>query len=192
MTIKKTGGLAGVIAGDSAICTVGVEGQGLTYRGYDIHDLAEQATFEEVAYLLIYGALPTTTQLSAYQKKLISLREIPSHLKIILEQTPKEAHPMAVLRTACSALGLFEPERHDQAIEVGDRLLALFPAILMYWYHYSQEKKRIETMTDDLTLASYFLHLLQGKKPDALFRRTRRLALLRAFLAVGKRRARDR
>lgn len=172
MTNKKTGGLAGVVAGDSAICTVGVEGHGLTYRGYDIHDLAGKASFEEVAYLLLYGKLPTQAELNAYQKTLISLRSIPVGLKAILEQIPAQAHPMAVMRTACSALGLFEPERDpSRAVDVGNRLLALFPALLCYWLHFSRTGKRIDTVTDDPTIASYFLHLLHGKKPEELLER---------------------
>ncbi|MBI5447215.1 MAG: 2-methylcitrate synthase [Gammaproteobacteria bacterium] len=169
MKLKKTGGLAGVVAGDSAICTVGVEGRGLTYRGYDIHDLAKEATFEEVAYLLIYGVLPTETVLTQYQQKLISLRTLPPHLKLMLEQIPAEAHPMAVLRTACSALGLFEPEtkQHVQQ-EIADRLIALFPAVLTYWYHYSRDQKRIETQLDSSSMAEYFLRLLKGQSADSL------------------------
>lgn len=172
MTVKKTGGLAGVVAGDSAICTVGVAGHGLSYRGYDIHDLASHATFEEVAYLLIYGKLPSASQLAAYQAKLQSLRAIPPALKILLEKIPESAHPMAVLRTACSALGLFEPEtKRHAAAEIGDRLLALFPAILCYWWHYAKSGIRIETQTDDKTLAAYFLHLLHGKPAIPLLER---------------------
>ena len=172
MGTKKTGGLAGVVAGDSAICTVGIKGQGLTYRGYDIYDLAERASFEEVAYLLIYGKLPTAIELAEYRKKLISLRVLPSAIKTILEQIPRDAHPMAVLRTGCSALGLFEPENHAYPVaEIGDRLIALFPAMLTYWYHYAHQQKRINTETEDVTLAAYFLHLLQGKKADELLAR---------------------
>lgn len=179
MNVKKTGGLAGVVAGDSAICTVGVEGRGLTYRGYDIHDLAKEATFEEVAYLLIYGKLPSEVELATYRDTLISLREIPVPLKTILEQIPADAHPMAVLRTACSALGLFEPEsaKHGE-VAISNRLIALFPAILMYWYHYAQSKKRIDTVTDDASLAGYFLHLLHGTKPEALLERAIDVSLI--------------
>ncbi len=179
MNMKKTGGLAGVVAGDSAICTVGVEGKGLTYRGYDIHDLAQGATFEEVAYLLLYGKLPTQTELTHYRDKLISLRVLPAPLKIILEQLPREAHPMAVLRTGCSALGLFEPETASHnAVQVGDRLMALFPAMLAYWYHYSRQQVRIETNVEEPSVASYFLHLLHGKKPEALLVRAVDVSLI--------------
>jgi 2-methylcitrate synthase len=179
MSTQKTGGLAGVIAGDTAICTVGKEGKGLTYRGYSIDDLAKNACFEEVAYLLVYGKLPNKTELAAYQKKLISLRKLPAALKTILEQIPANAHPMDVLRTACSFLGTLEPEtKTHTATEITDRLLALFPAMLLYWYHFANSNKRIETETDDRDIAEYFLHLLHGKKPDELQRRALDVSLI--------------
>jgi 2-methylcitrate synthase len=175
----KTGGLAGVVAGQSAICTVGHEETGLTYRGYSIHDLAEHSTFEEVAYLLIHGALPTQTELTRYKKKLVSLRDLPSALKIILEQLPSNANPMDVLRTGCSALGTLEQEsaKHDQ-YAIADRLLALFPSMLVYWYRFHRDGKRIETALDDETIAGHFLHLLHGKKPDELQRRAIDVSLI--------------
>jgi 2-methylcitrate synthase len=176
---QKTGGLAGIVVGASAICTVGKEGLGLTYRGYDIHDLAHYATFEEVAYLLIYGKLPNEHELSAYYKKLFSLREIPTALKNILEQIPATAHPMDVLRTGCSMLGTLEPEskQHKQE-DIADRLLATAPGMLLYWYHFHNSGNRIKTQTDEHLLASHFLHLLHGKKPESLPAETMNVSLI--------------
>jgi len=165
---KKTGGLAGIVAGETTIATVGKEGVGLTYRGYTIEDLAAQATFEEVAYMLIYGELPTQSQLDDYRKLLKSLRALPGPLKTVLEQLPKDAHPMDVLRTGCSALGTMERETktHDQ-VAIANRLLALFPSMLLYWYQFTHGGKRIETSTDCSSIAAHFLKLLHGKSaPD--------------------------
>lgn len=172
MSAKKAGGLAGITAGQTAISTVGKEGKGLTYRGYSIHDLAEHATFEEVAYLLVYGKLPNETELTQYKKRLMHMRDLPQALKIILEQLPADSHPMDVMRTGCSALGSLEPETatHDQ-YQVTDRLLACFPSILMYWYHFQIHHKKINTVTDDDSIAGHFLHLLHDKKPDELQRK---------------------
>src|SRR2546428_8652245 len=158
---KKTGGLAGVVAGETAICTVGKEGMGLTYRGYSINDLAEKATFEEVAFLLLYGHLPNRSELEGYCKKLGSLRGLPAPLKTVLEQLPAETHPMDVLRTGCSALGCLEPEGkgRDQH-QVADRLLAAFPSMLLYWYQFQAHGRRIDTQTNDDRMAAHFLHLL--------------------------------
>ncbi len=179
MDTQKTGGLAGVTAGDTAICTVGKEGVGLTYRGYDIHDLANHACFEEVAYLMIYHKLPTQAELNNYKKQLQNLRNLPAALKIILEQLPANAHPMDVLRTGCSALGTLEQESATHAATaVADRLLASFPGMLTYWYHFHKSGKRIDTNTDDDSIAGYFLHLLQGKKAEALQRRTVDVSLI--------------
>ncbi|HEY3915004.1 MAG TPA: 2-methylcitrate synthase [Verrucomicrobiae bacterium] len=166
---RKTSGLAGIVAGETAICTVGKEGVGLTYRGYSIEDLAAGATFEEVAYLLIYGALPNTGELQGYQKKLISLRGLPPPLKTMLEQTPGAASPMDVLRTGCSALGTFEPETstHGQ-YEIANRLLALFPSMLLYWHHFHRHGKRIETNSNAPGVASHFLEMLHGSAPREL------------------------
>jgi 2-methylcitrate synthase len=166
---KKTGGLAGVVAGQTAICTVGKEGVGLTYRGYSIEDLAAKAAFEEVAFLLLYGHLPNRGELDNYSKKLISLRSLPPALKTVLEQLPASTHPMGVLRTGCSALGCIEPEGHgrDQH-QVADRLLAAFPSMLLYWHQFHRTGKRIETQTDDSNMAAHFLHLLLGKPADDL------------------------
>ena len=166
-TDKKTGGLAGVTAGETSICTVGKEGMGLTYRGYSINDLADHATFEEVAFLLLYGHLPKRAELDSYRRELATMRGLPARLKIVLEQLPATTHPMDVLRTGCSALGCFEPEDKDRgALNVANRLLAVFPSMLLYWHQFATHGKRIETQTDDPNLASHFLHLLLGKTVD--------------------------
>lgn len=176
---KKTGGLAGVVAGETAISTVGKEGVGLTYRGYSIEDLAEKATFEEVAYLLIYGKLPNASELEAYRKKLISLRGLPPALKVILEQIPADAHPMDVLRTGCSALGTLEPESKSRdQFQVADRLLAAFPSMLLFWYQFHHTGRRLDTQTNDPTMAAHFLHLLHGQPPDALRERAMDVSLI--------------
>jgi 2-methylcitrate synthase len=176
---KKTGGLAGIVAGQTAISTVGKEGMGLTYRGYSINDLAEKATFEEVAYLLIYGSLPTREQLEAYRKVLISLRGLPVALKTVLEQLPAGTSPMDVLRTGCSTLGCLEPEggTRDQ-FQVANRLLAAFPSMLLYWYQFHKSGKRIETSTDDTSMAGHFLHLLQGRPAEDLYVRAMDASLI--------------
>ena len=166
-TDKKSGGLAGIVAGQTDISTVGKEGMGLTYRGYSINDLADHATFEEVAYLLIYKKLPTRSELDAYCKKLISLRGLPAQVKTVLEQLPGNTHPMDVLRTGCSALGCIEPEGEGRdQIAVANRLLAAFPSMLLYWYQFSKNDERVETKTADATMAAQFLHLLHGKSAD--------------------------
>jgi 2-methylcitrate synthase len=172
METKKTGGLAGVIAGQTAISTVGKEGVGLTYRGYSIHDLVEYATFEEVAYLLIHGKLPAQTELRDYKKRLMGLRSLPGSLRRTLEELPGSAHPMDVMRTGCSALGTMEQEDKDRdQLLIADRLTACFPSMLLYWHHFHRGGRRIETETDDDSIAGHFLHLLQGRKPDELRRR---------------------
>lgn len=169
---KKGVALAGVAAGTTAICTVGHTGNDLHYRGYDIIELAKHATFEEVAHLLIHGALPTQAQLTAYHQKLKKLRGLPEALKKVLEQIPANAHPMDVMRTGCSMLGTLEPEAADRNIEgskdLGDRLISCFSGILLYWYHFSHNGKRIEVESDEDSIAAHFLHLLHGKKPSAL------------------------
>jgi 2-methylcitrate synthase len=169
METKKSGGLAGITAGDSAICTVGKEGKGLNYRGYSINDLVKDASFEEVAYLLIYGKLPNKAELAAYEKRLQGKRWLPEQLKIVLEQLPANTHPMDALRTGCSTLGTLEQEgaEHSQ-YDIADRLIAVFPSMLLYWYHFSKSGARIDTVTDDRNVASHFLHLLHGRKPDTL------------------------
>lgn len=172
MSTQKTGGLAGIVAGETALCTVSHEGPGLTYRGYAIDDLVKYSTFEEVAYLLLYGKLPNKTEFDLYKQRLQKMRGLPAALKTILEQLPANAHPMDVLRTGCSALGTMEPESSDHSgTAIADRLLACFPGILTYWYHFHQGK-RIETQTDEENLASHFLYLLHGKKADTLAQRT--------------------
>jgi 2-methylcitrate synthase len=163
----KPTGLAGIVAGETAISTVGKEGLGLTYRGYSVSDLAIGATFEEVAFLLIYGKLPTGAELAEYRQRLIGLRGLPAGLKSALELLPANANPMDVLRTGCSVLGCLEPEEkaRDQ-YQVANRLLALFPSMLLYWLHYSRDGRRVETQTDDPTMAAQFLHLLHGRRGD--------------------------
>ncbi|MFC5451926.1 bifunctional 2-methylcitrate synthase/citrate synthase [Paenibacillus aestuarii] len=177
-TVKKTGGLAGVSAGQTAIATVGKEGKGLNYRGYAISDLAEYATFEETAYLLLYGKLPNPTELSAYRSKLAKLRGLPQAVQQVLELVPGSAHPMDVLRTGCSMLGTLEPEEATKQSDIADRLMASFGSMLLYWYHYHQDGSRIETETDDASIAGHFLHLLHGKKPSELHERCMDVSLI--------------
>jgi len=179
---KKGVALAGVSAGTTAICTVGHTGNDLHYRGYDITELAQYATFEEVAYLLIHGELPNKIQLSAYHQKLKTLRGLPTALKTVLEQIPASAHPMDVMRTGCSMLGTLEPESQDRNIDdaklLGDRLIACFGSILIYWYHFSHNHKRIEVETDDDSIAAHFLQLLHGKTPSDLHVRAMNTSLV--------------
>ncbi|MEI8362196.1 MAG: 2-methylcitrate synthase [Betaproteobacteria bacterium] len=170
--MKKGVALAGVTAGTTAICTVGHTGNDLHYRGYDIIELAKHATFEEVAYLLIHGELPNKAQLSAYHAKLKKLRSLPEALKVVLEQIPKNTHPMDVMRTACSMLGTLEPESADRntasAKDLGDRLISCLGSILLYWYHFSHNGKRVALETDDNSIAAHFLHVLHGVEPSQL------------------------
>ncbi len=168
MTANSNRGLAGISAGTTAISTVEAEGDGLFYRGYDIQDLAEKSCFEAVAYLLIYGELPSTLELNDYREKLRSLRELPAALKSILEQLPATTHPMDVLRTGCSALGCIEPENGSQPHTIADRLMASFASMLLYWHHFHTDGKRIDTQTGDDSIAAHFLHLLHDKAPDEL------------------------
>jgi 2-methylcitrate synthase len=167
---KKTGGLAGVTAGKTALCTVGKEGAGLTYCGYDIYDLADNATFEEVAYLLLHGKLPTRAELDAYVAKIKSLRGLPDALKVVLEMVPAEAHPMDVLRTGVSFLGNIEPEASDfsDQKDTADRLLACLPSMMVYWHRFHTDGVRIDTETDDNTIAGHILHMLHDKPPSEL------------------------
>lgn len=169
---KKSVALSGTAAGNTSVCTVGRTGNDLHYRGYDIKELAERASFEEVAYLLVYGALPTHSELKAYRRKLAALRGLPAPLKTALEQIPGGAHPMDVMRTGCSVLGTLLPEKDDHsdqgARDIADRLLASFGSMLLYWYHYSNNGRRIELETDDESIAGHFLHLLHSRKPSAL------------------------
>ncbi|OGT33937.1 MAG: 2-methylcitrate synthase [Gammaproteobacteria bacterium RIFCSPHIGHO2_02_FULL_39_13] len=172
-------GLAGIIAGQSSISMVGHNENGLHYRGYEIHDLAQHASFEVVAYLLLYGELPTQSQLENYQRTLIALRNLPDALKTVLEKIPVTTHPMDVLRTGCSFLGNIEPENksHTQ-IDIANRLIACFPAILLYWFHFHHHHKKINVALDDKTVGEYFLHLLHEKKPDVLQARVLNLSLI--------------
>jgi 2-methylcitrate synthase len=167
---KKSVALSGVPAGNTALCTVGRTGNDLHYRGYDILDFADQAEFEEIAYLLVHEKLPNRGELNAYKKKLQGLRKLPRELKAALENVPKTAHPMDVMRTAVSVLGTVEPEEdgHSKAgaQQIADRLMASMGSMLLYWYHYSHHGKRIETGTDDDSIGGHFLHLLHQKKPS--------------------------
>ena len=179
MATTKTGGLAGVVAGETAICTVGKEGMGLNYRGYSIDDLAAHSTFEEVAYLLLYGELPTAEALAGYQEKLKRMRELPTALREVLEKIPASTHPMDVMRTGCSMLGALEPESGDaDQYASTNRLLGAFPGILLYWHHFARNGARIETRTDEPTLAGHILQLLHQKAPDALQERAMDVSLV--------------
>ena len=181
MVDKKLGGagLRGQSAGETALCTVGKTGTGLTYRGYDISDLADNCTFEEVAYLILYGELPNQGQLSNYKNKLKSFRELPERLKQVLESIPKETHPMDVLRTGCSMLGNLEPEvDFSQQSETADRLLGVFPSIINYWYRYSHDGVKIDLDTNADSLAGHFLETLLGEVPDEMFVRVVDVSLI--------------
>ncbi len=175
----KAGGLAGVTAGQTAISTVGKEGVGLTYRGYAIEDLARAAEFEEVAYLLIHGSLPTQSQLDEYQHRLMGKRDLPDALREILAKLPAAAHPMDVLRTGCSALGCLEPEV-DQAAgdQLADRLLAALPSMLLVWYHASHFGNRVKLHSTQASLAGHFLELLHGKPPSERDRQALNVSLI--------------
>ncbi len=172
-------GLRGQVAGETALCTVGKSGAGLTYRGYDIADLAENAQFEEIAYLLLRGKLPNRQELDEYKQKLKGLRGLPAALKTVLEQIPKDAHPMDVMRTGCSMLGNLETEtdfaQQDDKI---DRMLAVFPSIITYWYRFANEGVRIETESDVDSIGGHFLELLHGKKPSELHERVMNVSLI--------------
>jgi 2-methylcitrate synthase len=164
---KKTGGLAGIVVGDTAISTVGKEGLDLTYRGYSIHDLAAESTFEEVAHLLIHGELPNKVELQAYREKLMMMRELPEPLKLVLQSMPANTHPMDVLRTSTSMLGTLEAEsrQYDQ-YNIADRLIACTPGMLLYWYQFHKDGTKLKLQSDEETIAGYFLHLLHGQKAD--------------------------
>ncbi len=166
---KKSVALSGVTAGNTALCTVGKTGNDLHYRGYDILDVANTSEFEEIAYLLVHGKLPTTGELKGYKAKLRSLRGIPSNLKTVLEALPASSHPMDVMRTAVSVLGCVLPEKDDHntpgARDIADRLMASLGSALLYWYHYSHNGRRIEVETDDDSIGGHFLRLLHGHEP---------------------------
>ncbi|MEM7762859.1 MAG: 2-methylcitrate synthase [Pseudomonadota bacterium] len=181
MVDKKLGGagLRGQSAGETKLCTVGVSGSGLTYCGYDISELAEHATFEEVAWLLFHGELPNRQELDDYKTRLRCLRELPQALRDVLERIPADAHPMDVMRTGCSMLGNLETEADfSEQQAAADRLLATLPAIITYWYRYSHDGIRIDTATDDDNIASQFLHLLHGEKPSELYQRVMDVSLI--------------
>jgi 2-methylcitrate synthase len=172
-------GLEGIIAGQTAISTVGKEHVGLTYRGYAINDLAAQSTFEEVAHLLLYGHLPNPVELEAFRTRLLTRRGLPPGLRAILEQLPASAHPMDVLRTGCSALGTMEPETGvNGQYQVAERLLACFPSMLLYWHHYHTCGERISTRSAEPSLAGHFLHLLHGQPLPDLQRRAMDASLI--------------
>ena len=179
---KKLGGagLRGQVAGETALCTVGKTGTGLTYRGYDVSDLADNAQFEEVAYLLLRGKLPTQAELDAYKARLKSLRTLPDALKLVLEQIPKDAHPMDVMRTGCSMLGNLETEQDfSEQDDKIDRMLATFPAIITYWYRFAHEGVRIDTAnTESDSIGGVFLELLHGKKPSELHEQVMNVSLI--------------
>lgn len=171
MVEKKLGGagLRGQSAGDTALCTVGKEGSGLTYRGYGIDDLAANATFEEVAYMLLYGELPTQKQLDDYTARVTGMRDLPAELKTVLELIPKDTHPMDVMRTGASMLGNLEPETtFDDQQDAADRLLAALPGIICYWYRYSHDGVKIDINTGEATIGGHFLKMLTGNAPSQM------------------------
>jgi len=167
---KKSVALSGVVAGNTALCTVGRTGNDLHYRGYDILDFADRAQFEEIAYLLVHEKLPTRAELEAYKRKLRGLRKLPKELKAALENIPRSAHPMDVMRTGVSVLGTLEPEKADHSIagarDIADRLMASMGSMLLYWHHFTHHGKRVEIETDDDSIGGHFLNLLHGKKPS--------------------------
>lgn len=172
-------GLRGQVAGKTALSTVGKSGAGLTYRGYDVQDLAENCQFEEVAYLIFFGELPTAEQLATYKAKLKSLRQLPQALKEVLERIPADSHPMDVMRTGVSMLGNLETEQSfSQQQDMADRILATLPAMICYWYRYSYDGVRIDENTDDDSIGAQFLHLLHGKKPNALHEQVMNVSLI--------------
>ncbi|MDA7718322.1 2-methylcitrate synthase [Pseudomonadales bacterium] len=181
MVDKKLGGagLRGQSAGETALCTVGKEGAGLTYRGYTIEDLAANAKFEEVAYMLLYGELPTQDVLTAYETRLTGMRDLPEALKKVLEAIPKETHPMDVMRTGCSMLGNLEPETSfDEQHQAADRLLATLPAIICYWYRFSHDGVRISTDTGEDSIGGHFLKMLSDESPSDLHRAVMNASLI--------------
>ena len=179
---KKGVGLSGITAGNTALCTVGRSGNDLHYRGYNILDVADTCEFEEIAYLLVHGSLPTKAELASYKAKLIALRGLPASVKATLESLPAAAHPMDVMRTGVSALGCVLPEKDDQnppgARDIADRLMANLGSMLLYWFHYAHNGKRIDVETDDDSIGGHFLHLLHGKKPSDMFVRAMHTSLI--------------
>ena len=179
---KKSVALSGVAAGNTALCTVGRSGNDLHYRGYDILDLAETCDFEEIAYLLVHTKLPTRAELAAYKAKLKRLRGLPVAVTDALEALPASSHPMDVMRTGVSALGCALPEKDDHntagARDLADRLLASLGSMLLYWYHFSHNSKRIDTETDDDSIGGHFLHLLHGEPPSESWERAMHTSLI--------------
>ncbi|MGC9162477.1 MAG: bifunctional 2-methylcitrate synthase/citrate synthase [Thiomonas sp.] len=179
---KKSVALSGVPAGNTALCTVGRTGNDLHYRGYDILDLAEGCEFEEVAHLLVHGKLPNVAELAAYKTKLKRLRSLPAAVKAALEQLPASAHPMDVLRTGVSVLGCVMPEKDDHSVagarDIADKLMACQGSMLLYWWHWAVNGRRIEVQTDDDSIGGHFLHLLHGHKPSALWERAMHTSLI--------------
>ncbi len=179
---KKSVALSGTVAGNTALCTVGLNGNDLHYRGYDILDISDTCEFEEIAYLLVHGKLPIQAELDAYKSKLCSLRGLPVAVKKVLEQIPPSAHPMDVLRTGCSHLGAVMPENEDHnsagARDIADRMMASFASMLLYWYHYTVNGKRIEVETDDDSIGGHFLHILHGETPSELWVRAMHTSLI--------------
>lgn len=176
---KKTGGLAGIVAGDSAICLCGAEEQSLRYRGYSIEDLAANSTFEEVAWLLLRGELPSRQELDSYRKHLKTLRDIPYTLKTVLELLPKNGNMMDVMRTGCSVLGNLEPETtSSDKFDIADRLIACLGSMLLYWVKFHETGKRISLNTGEDTLAGHILHLMYGKAPSETHRRCLDISLI--------------
>ncbi|HEY9103404.1 bifunctional 2-methylcitrate synthase/citrate synthase [Chitinimonas sp.] len=179
---KKSVALSGVAAGNTALCTVGRTGNDLHYRGYDILDVAKACEFEEIAFLLVHGKLPNRAELQGYKQKLKALRGLPQSVKAVLENLPASAHPMDVMRSAVSALGCTLPEKDDHNVagarDIADRLMASLGSMLLYWYHYSHNGKRIEVETDDDSIGGHFLHLLHGEKPSASWVRAMHTSLV--------------
>ncbi len=179
---KKSVALSGVAAGNTALCTVGRSGNDLHYRGYDILDIATTSEFEEIAFLLVHGRLPNRAELAAYKAKLSALRGIPAAVRGVLEQLPASTHPMDVMRTAVSALGCALPEKEGHAAagarDIADRLMASLGPMLLYWYHYAVNGRRIEVETGDESIGAHFLHLLHGKAPDAQWIRAMHTSLI--------------
>ncbi|HEY4073081.1 MAG TPA: 2-methylcitrate synthase [Herbaspirillum sp.] len=179
---KKSVALSGVAAGNTALCTVGINGNDLHYRGYDILDIAGSCEFEEIAHLLVHGKLPTSAELRAYKSKLKALRGIPANVKAALEWLPAASHPMDVMRTGVSALGCVLPEQDDHntpgARDIADKLMASLGSMLLYWYHYSHNGNRIEVETDDDSIGAHFLHLLHGVKPSSSWEQAMHTSLI--------------
>src|SRR4051812_7178558 len=179
---KKSVALSGIVAGNTALCTVGRSGNDLHYRGYDILDVADVCEFEEIAYLIVHGKLPTRAELRNYKAKLIALRGLPASVKAALEALPAASHPMDVMRTGLSAMGCVLPEKDDQNVpgarDIIDRLMASLGSMLLYWFHYAHNGKRIDVETDDDSIGGHFLHLLHGEKPSAEWEKAMHTSLI--------------